>query len=98
MKEPERLSYFFAQHASGRFTASSWPAPGLKNSQNTAPNFATPQANNALPLPGAAEHNRHKADTTVGSLVADNHLKQFGWGGLGEGSNIFTWIFNYTPT
>jgi hypothetical protein len=82
MNEPEPLSCFFADHANGRFTASYRPAPGLKNSHNTAPNFVAPQANNALPLPGAVEHNPPKADTTVGSLAADNHLKQFGRDGL----------------
>jgi hypothetical protein len=50
MKEPLHLSDFSAHHASGRFTASYRPAPGLKNSHHTAPNFVTPQANNALPL------------------------------------------------
>jgi hypothetical protein len=86
MKEPLHLSCFFADHANGRFTASYKPAPGLKNSHHTAPNFVTPQANNTLPLPGAAEHNPPKANTTVGSLVADNHRKQFGREGLGMDS------------
>jgi hypothetical protein len=98
MKEPEHLSYFFADHANGRFTASYRPAPGLKTSHHTAPNFVTPQANNILPLPGAVEHSPPMANKTVGSLAADNHRKQFGREGLGAGSNIFTWIFNYTPT
>ncbi len=35
----------------------STPAPGLKNSHDTAPIVVKPQANNALPLPGAGEHN-----------------------------------------
>jgi hypothetical protein len=82
MKEPQHLSCFFADHASGRFAASYRPAPGLKNSHYTAPNFVTPQANITLPLPGAAEHNPPKADTTVGSLAADNQRKQFGRDGL----------------
>lgn len=89
MKEPEPLSYFFADHANGRFMASYRPAPGLKNSHYTAPNFVTPQANNTLPLPGAAEHNPPMADNIVGSLAADNHRKQFGregWGAESEGS------------
>jgi hypothetical protein len=50
MKESEQLSYFFADHANGRFAVSNKPAAGLKNRHNTAPNFATPLANNALPL------------------------------------------------
>jgi hypothetical protein len=86
MKAPEHISDFSAHHASGRFTASYRPAPGLKNSHTTAPNFVTPQANNTLPLPGAAEHNPPMADTTVGSLAADNHRKQFGREGLGAES------------
>jgi hypothetical protein len=86
MKEPLPLSYFFADHASGRFAASYKPAPGLKNSHNTALIFVAPQANNTLPLPGAALHNPPMAGTTVGSLAADNHRKQFGREGLGEGS------------
>ncbi len=83
MKEPDHISYFSAHHANGRFTASN--TPGLKNSHHTAPNFVTQQANNTLPLPGAAEHNRHKADKTVGSLAADNHRKQFRRGRIGGG-------------
>jgi hypothetical protein len=78
MKEPQHLSDFSAHHASGRFAASYKPAPCLKNSHNTAPNFATPQANKALPLPGAVEHKPPMADTTVGNLAADNQRKQFG--------------------
>jgi hypothetical protein len=70
MKEPQHLSCFFTDHANGRFTASYNPAPGLKNSHHTAPNFATPQANNALPLPGAAKHYPPKAIETFGSLAA----------------------------
>jgi hypothetical protein len=70
MKEPEPHSYFFADHANGRFAASCTPAPGLKNSHHTAPNFATPQANNTPPLPGAAEHNPPKANETDGGLAA----------------------------
>jgi hypothetical protein len=88
MKEPEHLSYFFAHHANGRFAASYKPASGLKTSHHTAPNFVTPQANKTLPLPGAAEHNPPKADTTVASLAADNHRKKFrreGWGMESEG-------------
>jgi hypothetical protein len=83
MKEPQHLSDFSAHHANGRFTASYNTAPGLKNSHHTAPNFVTPQANNTLPLPGAAEHNPPMADITVGSLASDNHRKQFGRDGLG---------------
>jgi hypothetical protein len=85
MKAPEHNSLFFADKASGRFAASYRPAPSLKNSHHTVPNFVTPQANNTLPLPGAAEHNPPKANTTVGSLVADNHRKQFGGERLGGG-------------
>jgi len=92
MKESEQLSYFFADHANGSFAASYRPAPGLKNSHNTALIFVAPQANNALPLPGAAEHNPPMADTTLGSLAADNHQKQFGWEGLGMESGKFIWI------
>ncbi len=86
MKEPVHLFCFSADHANGRFTASYKPAPGLKTSHYTTPNFATPQANNALPLPGAAEHNPPMADTTLGSLASFNHRKQFGWEGLGAES------------
>jgi hypothetical protein len=89
MKEPEQLSYFFADHANGRFTASFKPVPGLKHSHYTAPIFVTPLASNALPMPGAAEHNPPKVDTTVGSLAADNHRKQFGREGLGAKSEGF---------
>jgi hypothetical protein len=98
MKEPEHISYFFADHANGRFTATYRPAPGLKNSHHTAPNFVTPQANTTLLLPGAAEHNPPKEDTTVGSLAADNHQKQFGREGLGAESEGFVRIFNSYPT
>ncbi len=45
----------------------------------------------------ATEHNPPMADKTVGSLVADNHLKQFGWERLGAESDKFTWVFNYSP-
>jgi len=76
MQAPEQIPYFSAHYANGRFTASN--TPGLKNSHHTAPNFVTPQANNTLPLPGTAEHKPPMADETVGSLAADNHLKQFG--------------------
>jgi hypothetical protein len=93
MKAPEHNSCFFPDHANGRFTASSWPAPGLKNSHRTAPNFVTPQANNTLPLPGAAEHKPPKADTTVASLAADNHRQQFGRDGLGARSDEIFWVF-----
>jgi hypothetical protein len=93
MNEPEPLFYFFADHANGRFTASYRPAPGLKNSHNTAHNFVSPQANNALLLPGAAEHSPPKADTTVESLAADNQRKQFGGEGFGAGSEWYLWIF-----
>ncbi len=93
MKEPVHLFCFSADHASGRFTASYKPAPGLKNSHNTTPNFVTPQANNTLPLPGAAERNTPMVNTTIGSLAADNHLKQFRREGLGAESDKFVWIF-----
>jgi len=43
------------------------PAPGLKNSHDTAPIVAKPPAGNALPLPGAAEHNLLKAGEKVGA-------------------------------
>lgn len=42
------------------------PAPGLKNSHDTAPIVALPQTSNALPLPGAAEHNLLQAGEKVG--------------------------------
>ncbi len=45
----------------------STPAPGLKNSHDTAPIVVKPQANNALPLPGAGEHNPLKAGEKVGA-------------------------------
>jgi len=93
MKEPEPLSYFFADHANGRFAASNRPTPGLKNSHYTAPNFATPQANNTLPLPGVAEHNTPKADETVESSAAVNHRKQFGREGLGVECEGFVGVF-----
>ncbi|NCU32958.1 MAG: hypothetical protein EOM23_08525 [Candidatus Moranbacteria bacterium] len=93
MKEPEHLSYSFADHANGRQAASYRPAPGMKNSHYTAPNFGTPQANNTLPLPDAAKHNPPKADTAVESLAADNHRKKFGWEGLGVESEGFVGIF-----
>jgi len=70
----------------------------LKNSHNTAPNFVTPQANKALPLPGAAEHNSPVAVTTVGRLAADNHWKRFGWEGLGAGNERFVGIFKSIAT
>jgi hypothetical protein len=92
MKAPDHSPYSFAHHAIGSFTASY--TPGLKNSHNTAPNFATPQANNTLPLPGAEEHNAPMADTTVDSLAADNHRKQFGREGLGKGSEGLVGVFN----
>jgi hypothetical protein len=71
MQAPYKNPYSFSEHASDRFTASyiPTPAPGLKNSHDTAPIVVKPQANNALPLPGAAEHNPSSADTTVESLV-----------------------------
>ena len=71
MQEPDHNLYFFADRASGRFTASYTPAlaPGLKNSHDTAPIVVKPQASNALPLPGAAEHNLPKADENAGSLA-----------------------------
>jgi hypothetical protein len=93
MKEPEHLSCFFANHANARFPASYRPTPGLKNSHTTAPNFVTPQANNALPLPGTAKHYPPKTDETVVSLVADNHQKQFGREGLGAESEGFVGNF-----
>jgi len=91
MKEPEHISYFFVDHANGRFTASN--TPGLKDSHNTAPNFVTSQVNNTLPLPGAAEHNPPMADTTVASLASFNHPKQFGQEGLGSENEGFVRIF-----
>jgi len=45
----------------------STPAPGLKSSHDTAPIVAMPPAGNALPLPGAAEHNPLKAGEKVGA-------------------------------
>jgi hypothetical protein len=90
MKEPEHNSYFFADHANGRITAGN--TPDLKNSENTAPNFVTPQANNTLPLPGAAEHKPPMADTTVESLAADNQRKQFGREGLETESDGLWWF------
>jgi hypothetical protein len=94
MKEPHHNSCFFADHANGRFAASYRPAHGLKNSHHTAPNFVTPQANNTLPLPGAAEHNPPKADTAVGSSAAVNRRKQFGREGLGMESEGVKRILN----
>jgi len=82
MKQPEHISYSSAYHAIGRQAASN--TPGLKNSHHTAPNFVTPQANNTLPLPRAAAHNPPLAYSTVVSLAADNHQKQFGREGLGQ--------------
>jgi len=82
MQAPEHISYFPAHHANGSFTASNTPC--LKNSHNTAPNFVTPQPNNTLPLPGAAEHNLPLADNTIASLTSFNHRKQFGRDGLGR--------------
>lgn len=43
------------------------PAPGLQNSHDTAPIVVMPQANNALPLPGAAEHNPPGAGEKAGA-------------------------------
>ncbi len=91
MKEPEPHSYFFADHANCRQAASY--TPGLKNSHYTAPNFVTPQANNTLPLPGAAKHNPPMTNKTVESLAADNHWKQFGREGLGAVSEGLVGIF-----
>jgi hypothetical protein len=62
---------------------------GMKNNHNTAPNFVTPQANNTLPLPGAAKHNPPMAHITFGSLASFNHQKQFGREGLGAQSEGF---------
>jgi len=90
MKEPEHLSYFSVDHANCRFTASN--TPGLKNSRYTAPDFVTPQANNALSLPGAAEYNPPKANETDGSSASFNHRKQFGRDGLGVESEGFVGI------
>jgi hypothetical protein len=92
MNEPEPHSYFFADHANGRFTASYKPAPALKNSHNTAPNFVTPQANNTPPLPGAVEHKPPNTNKTVGSLAADNQRKQFGREGLGTECEWVKWM------
>jgi len=90
MQEPEHISYFSAHHANGRLTAS-YP-PGLKNSHNTAPKVVTPQANNTLPLPGAAEHNPAIVNTTFGSLASFNHRKQVGREGLGVEGEGFVGI------
>lgn len=78
MKEPERNSYFFAGHTNSRFTPDHTPSPAtsLKNSHATAANFVMPQANNALPLSGAVEHNPPKANERVGSLAAVNRQEQ----------------------
>jgi hypothetical protein len=92
MKEPLHISDFSAHHASGSFTASYKPAPGLKNSHHTATKFVTPQANNALPLPGLAEHKPTMADKTVESSAADNHRKQFGRDGLGTECEWVKWM------
>jgi len=91
MQEPDHISHFFAEHASGRFTASytPTPAPGLKNCHDTAPMVVTLQSNNALPLPGAAEHNPPKVDETVGSLVYFKPRNEPGREGMGEGSEGF---------
>jgi hypothetical protein len=86
MKAPDLSPYSFAHHANGSCTASN--TPGLKNSHYTAPNFVTPQANNALPLPEAVEHKPPMTDTTVESSAADNHRKQFGREGLGAGREV----------
>jgi integrase/recombinase XerD len=43
------------------------PAPGLQNSHDTAPIVAMPTAGNALPLPGAAEHNPPQAGANAGT-------------------------------
>jgi hypothetical protein len=67
MKTPDHSPYFSAHHAIGSFTPSN--TPGLKNSHHTAPNFITPQANNALPQPGAADLNPPMVDNTVASLA-----------------------------
>jgi hypothetical protein len=86
MKEPEHISYFSAHHANCRQAANYRPTPGLKNSLTSAPNFVTPQANNTLPLPGAANHNPPKANEPIGSSASFNHRKQFGRDGLEAGS------------
>jgi len=100
MQEPDHISHFFTEHASGRFTASytPTPAPGLKNSHDTVPIVVAPQANNAPPLPGAAEHNPPKVDETVGSLVYFNHRKEPEREGMGAGSDKFVWIFTSWAT
>jgi hypothetical protein len=90
MQAPDHISYFSAHHANGSFTASN--TPGLKNNHNTAPNFVTPQANNTLPLPGAAEHNPPKVYKTLVSLASNNRRKQFGQEGLGAESVGFVGI------
>lgn len=43
------------------------PAPGLKNSHDIASIVVKPQTNNALPLPGAAEHSPPQVDEKVGA-------------------------------
>jgi hypothetical protein len=75
LQQPEHISYFSAHHANGRQAASN--TPGFKTSHHTAPNFVTPQANNTLSLPGAAEHKPPMVYKTIGSLASFNQLKQF---------------------
>jgi len=71
MQEPDHISHFFSDHGSCEPTISKTPAPapGLKNSHDTAPIVVMPPANNAFPLPGAAEHNPPMVGENAGSLL-----------------------------
>ncbi len=91
MKAPGLSPYSFDHHANGSFTPSN--TPGLKNSYNTTPNFVTPQANKALPLPGVAEHSPPKVDETVGSLVYFKLRNEPGREGMGAESEGFEVVF-----
>jgi hypothetical protein len=59
------------------------PAPGLKNSRDTAPIVVSLYANNSLPLPCAAEHNLPQAGENVGIpaefLYASQSLPEKKW-------------------
>jgi hypothetical protein len=59
------------------------PAPGLKNSRDTASIVVSLCANNALPLPCAAEHNLPQAGENVGIpdefLIASQSLPEKKW-------------------
>ncbi|MBE0637061.1 MAG: hypothetical protein IH598_00905 [Bacteroidales bacterium] len=54
------------------------PAPGLQNSRFTAPIVTVPPAGNALPMPGATEHNPLVAGEKVGSEAESVQVSQFG--------------------